>query len=662
MEEPVALDAPSDTKTQVGFGGTSADPNNQQSLHERMVGYHNEALKTAENTRARHDLVWPENDRFFHHDMWPSGRPKWRSAPVTNFCKSAIVPMVALLTDNRPRPEVQPLEPGLSPLAASLGAAMDFVFHDQDFGLLLPQVLTTAAINGSGFLSVSHDPWRPNRLILSEKDIYNVFALGGTDIERCSHFWYRDWMSLSEIRAYYPEHGAKVKDEEPESSPRVRPREILRQIVEDAPNYRSTSSGTPDNRTRPGSNPDQADWPHHGKGAWVWQFFYKDMSVKPDGTRFFPFWRWVTIANGVVLKDRPIEEEIASGLIPVVKFNNYDWPGEFWGASELEDIKRLNVIHNLVFGLILDLIRLGASPPLLVPVLSGLDSTKYMARPGLVLDYDSRGGDPHWMPPPVISRSMIDILSLVETLIRTMTGMGEISEGALPFKGASGVLVAQLRELSQTRLRHKSRILEVAIKRLGERVLFMIQQFWKMREIIPLVGDVDEEKMAAFHPETVQMDPVSRRAFVVINEIADVDPVTGEYVRLNNLAAGRFAVRVNTVSTLVDNKRQRMVEAIELAKSGVLDPEGAREYSPLPEPVKARMRARERAKQQAAMAAQQGPPPDQGGRPAEPLTNESLAIPLETRMGSTETPLESGIAVPSPDQLASGGAVPRVQV
>jgi hypothetical protein len=646
--------------------GTAISASGPNAENERLLAYEQEAFATALKSRARFDNVWPENDRFFLNDQWKRDRPKWRSAPVTNFCRSGVLPMIALLTDNRPHPEPMALDPGLSQLQAALGAAVDFVFDDQDVPILLPQVLLTGAINGSSFMGLSHNPLMPTRLGLREIDCYDTFALGGSDIDTSSHFWTREWMSLAQIRVQFPEQGARVMAEEPDSAPRQRPREIMRPTIEDAPSFRVSSGGLLSGR--PGRGSDEAmggEWNQHGKGAWVYQFYYKDPRPGPGGKPVYPTFRWITKANGVVLKDRPLEQDFACGLIPVVKWNNFSWSNEFWGASELHDIKRLNVLHNLVFGLILDLIRLGACPPLLVPSLSGLDVSKFVVRPGMVCEYDSNYGEPHWMSPVQVSPTMVNMLALIETYIRTMTGSGEISEGALPFKGASGVLVAQLRELSQTRVRMKSRALESFMKKIGERVMYAIQQFWTVEDTIPIVGEVSPAKVARFHPETVHMDEQSMRAFLRINQIVDINAQNGEYVRLNDLRAGRFLMRVHGISGLPLSRRARMLEGMELKKAEVLDAEAVMEYADIPEPIKWRMQQRKAeamAAQQAAAQAQPVAPPT-GASPENPAPPpESIALPLGPTMGSNQILPESGLGAPAPDQMEHGGQIARVNI
>lgn len=673
MPSPVDLTPvippPDQNKTVVGFGSaiSSSSPSSED---ERLLSYEEEAFQSALGARARFDCVWPENDRFFLNDQWKKDRPKWRSAPVTNFCRTAILPMIALLTDNRPKPEPMAIDPGLTQLQAALGAGIDYVFDDQNLSSLLPQVLLTGAINGSGFMGWSHDPFRPTRIELREIDCYNVFALGGSDVDKCSHFWTREWMSLDQIVAHYPEKGKQVKSEDPDSAPRQRPREAMRPVIEDSPSFRVSSGGTmasrPGNR---GENVIDSGWNQHGKGAWVYQFYYADRRSVVGGKLAYPTYRWITKANGIILKDRPLEHDIASGLIPVVKWNNFSWSNEFWGASELHDIKRLNVLHNLIFGLILDLIRLGACPPLLIPSLSGLDASKFMVRPGMVCEFDNRFGEPHWMSPVQVTPTMVNMLALIEAYIRTMTGSGEVSEGALPFKGASGALVAQLRELSQTRVREKGRSLENFMKRLGERVMHAIQQFWRVEDTIPLVGEVSPAKIAMYHPETVHMDEQSMRAFLRINQIVDINAQDGSYIRLNDMSAGRFLMRVHGISGLPLSRRARMLEGMELKKHGVLDAEAVMEYADIPEPIKWRMAKRRAqaaaAEQQAAMAAQAGggPPGPPAGAPegAEPPPG-NFSLPLEASMGSDAIAQGSGLAAPASDQMGHGGSIARVNV
>jgi len=625
----------------------TAPVGSNKAAEERAVGLFREIKDHARAERRRFDHVWWENGRYFQGNHWPWNRPLWKSAPTTNFCASAIIPSIALLTDNRPRPEVMALDPSNYHTAAALHESMEWVLRDQDFELLLPQVLLSAAILGTGFFETDYDPFR-KRIIVRQRDTYDVMVLGGIDVEQCEFVLVRSWLPLYRIRQLYPRQGPRVKAEavltEPIYDGERRPRESVPggHFLRNAATMYDLAGKNPMQfyTLTPESGSGDTKF---AQGASVWQFYMRD----PNRDRY-PTWRHITLSGDVVLADRPIRRR--NGRIPLVKFNNFDWDSEFWGRPEIHDIKGPNTTHNLTHGMILDCIRVGMMPPLLFGALSGFDSTSWMVKPGLALPYDERGGKPYWMPPIPISPVMFSLLSMNEGHIRALTGQGDAPEGALPFKGASGVLVAQMREAAQTRVRQKARNLEVAMKRLGEQIVSDIQQFWTEEKTLPLVGPPPPERLASLDPKGLVLGRNEEVTAFVVNRVLDVIPPKfpgdkPQPIMLNDVSIGEYVVRVNGVSGRPLSRRAMLVEAIELFKIGAVDRQYVWKLLDVPEQEKVRMMAefermrREAMAQQQQMAAMkqggQAPQlPAAAGVPAIPEAGAEPEVPVGSEMGS----------------------------
>lgn len=612
----------------------------------KLCGFFREALDMMQTDRHRHDHVWWENGRFVQGNMWPWYRPLWKASPSTNFCSTSIIPAIALLTDSRPKPEVQALDPANYHVAAALEAGIEWVLRDNDFDLLLPKVLLTAGILGTGFLEVDYDQFR-KKIVVRQRDTYDVWTLGGMDVEDCEFVAVRSWLPLWRIRQMYPTQGSRVDPETDDvgsfQSGERRPRDPVPggQFLRQTFTQYDLTGKNPHQYYSPNSSPTDQSL-DYAKGASVWQFYFRD----PDRQKY-PTWRHVTLTSTVVLADRPIKTR--NGRIPLIKWNNFDWDSEFWGRSEIQDVKPLNVTYNMLYGIILDMLRLGAQPPLLVSSMSGIDDTTWQARPAMVKQFDDRGGKPYWMPTMQINPALFNLLSMIESQIRVMTGAGDAAEGNLPFKGASGVLMAQMRESSQTRIRAKGRALEVLMKRLGEQLVSSIQQFWTYEQILPLVGPMAPDRLAAM--QGLVGDP-TKGAGIVLNKFVDVLPakIPGEKptpVVLNDVTIGQYLVRVNGTSSLAMSRRAQLAEAVELFKIGAVDRQYVWNLLVVPEQEKIRMMAVFEA-QAAAMQAAQGAPqgtqagPPPGGPPGGPPPGGVPNIPVGSAIGS-------GSPVPPPN-------------
>jgi len=595
----------------------------------RLISKVTGLLKDGVQDRSRHDKAWDTYINYAASKHWSEDWTAGRSRPSINVCAKVIRSTTPLLVDRRPQFEVMPVAGEHYETADILNACTQYVLYHQRFQRSLAANLLVSQTVGTNFFEVVNDvDLADQRGDIAVRKVlpWDVLALGGDDVQDCEMVAVRRKLPISRIRRLYGENAKGIE-------PNVDPSQASNfpHIVFGHGGMHPTTFATGGRVETYGTKTRDAT---DGDFGYIWEVYFRDEQTYQDTQdmlvsgmvrelvidklKYPGGWRMITFSGNTVLYDGPMPYKHLQ--VPLIKTANYDIPGEFWGESDLQNIVQPNKIINVILGQVIDALRLGNNPPLLVPNGSGVNVNTWLNWPGMIAQYNPQGGAPHWMDPQRISPEAFRVMDLCLQYIYDIAGLSEISEGGVPFAGASGELVAQLREAAMTRIRLKTQNMEDAISQIGQQVVGLIQEFWTDHKMLRVTGLLPNDKLTKL--SNIKPGPDGRMAYLPLNQ-----HTTTEGVKLNDLSIGKYDVRVVTGSTLAKSHRQLLSDTISLAQVGLYNAEDMAIVldDPRKDVIIARVREQEamQKQQQAAMMQQAGAqapqipglPPPQGGEP-----------------------------------------------
>jgi hypothetical protein len=199
-----------------------------------------------------------------------------------------------------------------------------------------------------------------------------------------------------------------------------------------------------------------------------------------------------------------------------------------------------------------------------------------------------------------------------------ISGIFDVTQGRRPVGIEAASAITELQEAAQTRLRLKVRNMEVALERMGELIVGLVQEFYTEERTIRLVGT-----------------NLAKPQFVTINQNVLGDD--GSVKRINDVSVGKYDVEIGVGSTMPINKTRRYAEMMEMYKNGIVDGQAVLENSTLSpeEQNRAMMRMQQKQEMLQQAQAQQsmggdpnsapaGQPPADGQAPPPEPTEEEL--------------------------------------
>jgi hypothetical protein len=598
-------------------------------------------LKDAVVDRSRFDPEWAENSEFRHGKHWSHEASAGRSRPVINLCSKVIRASTPVLVENRPTLDVMPRHPDHFVTADLIHAGASWVLDQNRFHRSLSKEMVTSQEIGCSFYEVVYDPdmdFQRGGVAVRPKTPWDVLAIGGEDVQECEMVAIRRRMPLKRLRRLFGSVADKVRPDWDISTASVRPKLAVGGSGRQTTTIRG-SSRTDTYRTGP-NDEISAYKEQYQEAAWMWEVYFRDEETikvveemmeergsawkrayrMREKLKYPNGWRMITLAGNTILADNPLPYKHAR--VPLVKLSNLDVPGEFWPESDLRQLKIPNKIINLLLGQIIDNLRIGNNPPLLVPMGSGLNINNWANWPGIVAQFTpNNSGAPHWMKPIDINPQVIQVIQMCMSYIYEISGMSEVSEGGL-VKNASGELYAQMREAALNRIRLKVQNLDDMIGQLGEQVVGLMQQFWDSYKMLRVTGLMPEEQLQRL--PGIVLDQQGRAAFLPVNKPQAGSG--GQMFRFNDIRDGQYEVKCRMGSTVAESRRQLIADTLAMKREGIYNAEDVviRLDDPRKDQVIARQRAMEAMQMQMAQAQMGGgappgaAPPESGGPPGAP--------------------------------------------
>jgi hypothetical protein len=552
-------------------GKDRADPLNFEPTPDerKLIVRVNKLFERYRNDRNNHDTTWMDDYKFFRGRQWSEIRPSYRHSEVINLVFQTIQSQVPILTDARPKFEYVPSEPEDREFAEFMNEVTISDWQSGNWLYKLTEVLYDGHIYGTGLSKLDWDPdanqgrgaidYRSDEIfyIYPDPDSENVN-------ERSGGFIRAEPMSLGDIKLKWPEKGKFVRTDvndllsptKSDLSPlRFRNPTGEKSVIE------SSSMRSPIDEEK----------------ALVITIYYDDKEIEEvevkesgedgDETLFeqrkkFPQGRRAVIAGNVVLEDGPNPYD--DGEWPWQRWVNYMLPREFWGESEVAQIRGPQKIFNKVYSFVLDVLTLTGNPVWVIDSNSGVDPDMVTNAPGMIIEKHPEG-DVRREPGTQLQLYVLQLLGKVKEYVDQIAGAQDITRG-IPSGGVTAAsAIADLQNAAQTRQRQKSRNIDAYLQDLGTQYASRVMQFYTAPRTFNYTGSDGVRKYFRAH---IEEGPDGEKVAKVqkFDENGVPSPVINEYQ-----LRGALDVRVTTGTALASSKARLKKEQLELFDRGIID-------------------------------------------------------------------------------------------
>jgi len=567
------------------------------------------------------DSKWASNYKFFKGKQWPDRRPSYRHSEVLNYIFSEVQTVLVLLTDNRPNIEIVPEEPSDLEFSEILSQIVKSKWDANNWSAVLAESIVDASVYGT---AIGHVPWKPELLqglgdfVFETADIFHFFpdpnARSRINDEYC------DWVVLAEpidvkkLKAKYPDKADFISADLNDVSSAYQDKESSDEVRYKSPTDNRVAIES--DRSIRGARPNQV--------LQLCAYLKSDEMVEEEipgetdpetglaGPSTFqtkkkwPNGRKIVVANGVLLEDGP--NPYLEGRFPFARLVDHAMPREFWGIGEVENLKSPQMIVNKLVSYVLDVLTIMGNPIWVVDNNSGIDTENLTNQPGLVVEKtpgsEARREEGVQLQPYVMQA--LEFMS--ERVLAKLGSTADVSKGAAPSDNSSGYAIAQLKESAMTKIRGKSKNVEVYLKDVGSLVVDRIMQLYTIPRVVRVTNNENAQNYFKFHITEVEDESGEVGKVATVQEYMQ-DPIKGDWalgpVKQFPLKS-KLDIRFNVGSSLPFAKIENRALAEKLYDKGIIDAEEFLTQIEYPNKEKIIERMNQR------MAAQQAMPPVPG--------------------------------------------------
>jgi hypothetical protein len=615
--------------------GEEYTPTPEQEKAIRLV---EKLFKKSKKWRANYDKNWLSDYKFFRGQQWETQRPSYRHSEVINMVFQAIQSSVPMITDTRPKFQFLPQEPSDIKFAEIINQVCENDWTRNNWLYRLTESVYDAAFYGVGFGYVGHDPKAKKGLgdICYESiDPFYVFPDPNShDVNvKSKSLVYAEPVDVDVIKSEYPELGKFVKADLDD---------LAGGDKTDVENYyklRLPIDQTKSLRESGGN----VDMFLSNKALKKIAYVFTDETEEIEGVSDdgitpvfekrlkYPNGRKIVIAGGVLLDDGPMQNE--DGKIPYSRLTNYILPREFYGISDIEQLKGPQRIFNKLISFAMDVLTLMGNPIWIVDSNSDVDTDNLINKAGLVVEKNA-GSEVRREEGVQLQPYVLQLIDRMRDWFDGLSGQTDVSRGANPSGVTAAGAIATLQEAAQTRVRLKARNLDAHLQDLGQMWLSNTLQYRTAPEIIRISGNQEAARFFQFHVESVKdelgQDMLNERGEPMRRAVVrnyNTDPMTGqggfgdaEQIDIK----GNLDVSVSTGSTLPFMKAQKHQDALNLFGQGLIDQEEVLKTMDWPNYKAVMARMDEKAMQQAQMQQDQAMQAEQAKAMAKAPPPEAL--------------------------------------
>lgn len=522
------------------------------------------------NHRSLYDAHWMENYHMFRGKQWDKIRPTYKHSEVINLIFQNIQSMMPILTDMSPRISYLPEEPSDREVAEVLNDIAESDWTKNNWSMQLFEVILDARLYGAGHSSLKYDREKNygvgGMCYKSEETVYIYPDPEARDVNLdCEYFFHLEPRDIDKLKA---EHKDKAKYLKPDLADFI----AMNKNDLEPIRYKSPS----DNRTiMEGTQVEN----YAGKDkALLITLYLKDKATYDEETKNeagetiyqqrlqYPKGRMIQIASGVVLKDEPCEYD--HGEIPYQRFVNYILPREYWGISEVDNLKGPQKTFNKLISFALDVLTLCGAPVWVVDTTSGIDTDQMVTRPGMVLEKEP-GSEVRTESGVQLQPWVLQLIDRYKEWFDQVGGSQDVTRGVSGGVTAASAITA-LQEAAQTRIRQQAKNLDAYLQSFANQYKSNVFQFYTVPQIFRLTNKQGLQKYFKFHIEKRPNEKGEEKNFAIKQDL-NPDGTLGN--RSEYEIRADFDVQSTMGSSLPFNKEQKKRELLDLYDRQIIDAE-----------------------------------------------------------------------------------------
>jgi len=564
--------------------------------------------------REQYSKNWMEYYKFFRGAQWDSQRPSWKSSEVVNLIWSAIQSQIPLQTDVRPKFSFLPQEPSDMIFASILEKIADSEWEKYNWLRVVFEVILDGYIYGTGFSSMNYDPeidYGIGAAVYKSEDPFYCYPdpdCNDINDSISRGFWYVHPMTTSRLKAKYPKFASLIKGD------------VVDFIGKQRADVKSSGTYAENNtdKNMPEYMSHSASYDCKIEKTLVFEGFLKPSDVEEieedkEGEngeikkqytikKKYPNGRHVVIANGLLILDEDLPYE--DGLIPFSRYNNYILSREFFGVSEIEQLKPSQVVFNKILSFALDSMALMGNP-IWISDDPQLDISNLTNKPGLVVPKSPGSTVTREMGVP-LNPGFMQILDRLVGWFNDQAGQSEFSRGNTEGAVTAASAIEQLISASRTRIRQRQRNLDEYLKTVGRQYANRVFEFYSVPKIYRITNDDGSKmfmKMSIENQQGENGDPIRIAKVTKYNESKNGEILPGQEETL--IIKGNLDIRVKTGSDLPFEAADKERKSLSLFDRGIIDEEEVLDQINMPNKEKILQRLAER-QQMLAQQQQQG--------------------------------------------------------
>ncbi len=624
--------APRGTDGKSGDAGALYEPSDSD---KKAIKLAEKIFERNKKYRAQYDQKWLDYYHIFRGKQWKEQRPSYRHSEVINLVFRTLQSSIPIQLDTHPKFEYLPQEPQdqeFSELMNQLAEAdwakknwaetlLECVWDSNLYGTGLTAMLAKDLLGRMSLEWYSADPFYcfPDP---EAKDVNKDASCMGYSAQAAS-FVYAEPMDIRKIKKKYPAVKEYIK-------PDVQ--DLLKGSKTDTQPIRFRSPI--DNKVimEGGSTMDLID---KEKALLVTVYLSPEYcesdfeevrqdTVDPETGEagppefvqkaIYPNGRKIVTCNGVLCEDA--DQGYDDAQFPFDRYANYTLPREFWGISEVEQLEGPQKTFNKIVSFVLDVLTLMGNPVWLIPTSAGIDTENMVNKPGLNVEFDGERA-PERLPGVQLQPYVLELADKMAQWFDTIGGSQDITRGVQPTGVTAASAISTLQESAQTRIRQKTRNMDLFLQGVGQKYASRVLQFYTVPQVFRLTNNQGAQKYFKMHVEPYdhpddgsQMYRVHYQPFTEDGQI-DIDGITSIETR------GKLDCKVTTGSSLPFAKDQLENKLLAFFDRGIIDNQEVLKRSDYPnyEAVLQRMQ-QAAAQQQAQQPPGGGKPPAPGAKPA----------------------------------------------
>lgn len=603
--------------------GLTAEHQNPNNVSSEPIGYEptdeeKKALKLtdrlfekAKRSRSAYDQKWLDNYRMFRGKQWKDARPSFRHSEVVNLIFRSIQSTVPILTDIMPKPEFIPTEPSDFELAQILNDVLASDWDSNNWSHQLTESIYDAHLYGAGFGYLGWDEDALDYMggiCFESKDPFHQYPDPvATDVNTKANYYIEaEPQDIDQLKKDYPDKARFIK-------PDIIDLGKEEKQITDLIKFKSPT----DNRTvLEGSAAFDLSTKNQALKVTTYildsevveeQIDGKDDEGKPVAKFIqklkYPKGRKIVTCHGIVLEDGPIEYD--DKKFPYLRLLNYVLPREFWGISEVEQLEGPQKIFNKLISFALDVLTLMGNPIWVVETGSGVDTDNLFNRPGLVVEKNP-GTEVRREEGVQLQPYVLQLIDRFKLWFDDISGSNDVSRGVKPEGVTAASAIEALQNASNTRLRQKTRNIDMFMQNFGQMYLSRVFQYYTVPRVFRITNDQNATKYFKMHVDQQQDENGEQMRVVKVREFQqtlDGRSVYGDEKVYD--ARRRFDVKISTGSNLPFEKARVSQESFNLFDRGVIDAEELLKNLRYPNSEQLLKRMAEKAAQQAQAEAQQ---------------------------------------------------------